>query len=138
MRKLLKKQGFVPKLLVTDKLRSYACAPASTTNLPAVRLTFTHAVSPKRSARSRRWLAANRLLIKAGVKSRHTMRQPVSSIQSRRRTPARYGASLPAQGYLKKDEISDRHAADAAATWGSHPRKSRFFRAASKASNTGI
>jgi hypothetical protein len=24
MRKLLKKQGFVPKLLVTDKLRSYA------------------------------------------------------------------------------------------------------------------
>ena len=26
MRKLLKKQGFVPKLLVTDKLRSYACA----------------------------------------------------------------------------------------------------------------
>jgi transposase-like protein len=26
MRKLLNKQGFVPKLLVTDKLRSYACA----------------------------------------------------------------------------------------------------------------
>src|SRR3954454_19214995 len=26
MRKLLKKQGFVPKLLVTDKLRSYDCA----------------------------------------------------------------------------------------------------------------
>jgi putative transposase len=26
IRKLLKKQGFVPKLLVTDKLRSYACA----------------------------------------------------------------------------------------------------------------
>jgi putative transposase len=26
MRKLLKKRGFVPKLLVTDKLRSYACA----------------------------------------------------------------------------------------------------------------
>jgi transposase-like protein len=26
MRKLLKKQGFVPRLLVTDKLRSYACA----------------------------------------------------------------------------------------------------------------
>ena len=26
MRKLLKKQGFGPKLLVTDKLRSYACA----------------------------------------------------------------------------------------------------------------
>jgi transposase-like protein len=26
MRKLLKKQGFVPKLLVIDKLRSYACA----------------------------------------------------------------------------------------------------------------
>jgi transposase-like protein len=26
MRKLLKKQGLAPKLLVTDKLRSYACA----------------------------------------------------------------------------------------------------------------
>jgi transposase-like protein len=26
MRKLLKKQGFVPKLLVTDTLRSYASA----------------------------------------------------------------------------------------------------------------
>ena len=26
MRKLLKKQGFVPKLLVTDKLRSYSAA----------------------------------------------------------------------------------------------------------------
>jgi transposase-like protein len=26
MRKLLKKQGFVPKILVTDKLRSYASA----------------------------------------------------------------------------------------------------------------
>jgi transposase-like protein len=26
MRKLLKKQGFVPRLLVTDKLCSYACA----------------------------------------------------------------------------------------------------------------
>ena len=26
MRKLLKKQGFAPKLLVTDRLRSYACA----------------------------------------------------------------------------------------------------------------
>ena len=26
MRKLLKKQGFTPKLLVTDKLRSYASA----------------------------------------------------------------------------------------------------------------
>jgi hypothetical protein len=28
MRKLLKKQGFAPKLLVTDKLRSYASASA--------------------------------------------------------------------------------------------------------------
>jgi transposase-like protein len=36
MRKLLKKQGFAPKLLVTDKLRSYASAfPASATELPA-------------------------------------------------------------------------------------------------------
>jgi putative transposase len=32
MRKLLKKQGFVPKILVTDKLRSY---PTSATDLSA-------------------------------------------------------------------------------------------------------
>jgi transposase-like protein len=36
MRKLLKKQGFVPKLLVTDKLRSYACA------FRHLRLTWRH------------------------------------------------------------------------------------------------
>ena len=36
MRKLLKKQGFAPKLLVTDKLRSYAsCVPASAVDLSA-------------------------------------------------------------------------------------------------------
>jgi hypothetical protein len=31
MRKLLKKQGFAPDVLVTDKLRSYGVAPADTT-----------------------------------------------------------------------------------------------------------
>jgi putative transposase len=36
MRKLLKKQGFVPKILVTDKLRSYASA------LRRLRLTSRH------------------------------------------------------------------------------------------------
>jgi putative transposase len=36
MRKLLKKQGFAPKLLVTDKLRSHACA------FRRVRLTCPH------------------------------------------------------------------------------------------------
>ena len=36
MRKLLKKQGFVPKLLVTDKLHSNASAfPRLATDLPA-------------------------------------------------------------------------------------------------------
>ena len=36
MRKLLKKQGFAPKLLVTDKLRSLRLrVPASATDLPA-------------------------------------------------------------------------------------------------------
>ena len=36
MRKLLKKQGFVPKIVVTDKLRSYACAlQPSATDLSA-------------------------------------------------------------------------------------------------------
>jgi transposase-like protein len=36
MRKLLKKQGFVPKIVVTDKLRSYACA------FQCLRLTCRH------------------------------------------------------------------------------------------------
>src|SRR5215813_8058452 len=36
MRKLLKKQGFVPKILITDKLRSYASA------LRRLRLTCRH------------------------------------------------------------------------------------------------
>jgi hypothetical protein len=37
MRKLLKKQAFAPKLLITDKLRSYAArVPASATDLPAM------------------------------------------------------------------------------------------------------
>ena len=34
MRKLLKKQGFAPKLLVTDKLRSYRGVPVSAPDLP--------------------------------------------------------------------------------------------------------
>ena len=36
MRKLLKKQGFVPKIVVTDKLRSYTCA------FQCLRLTCRH------------------------------------------------------------------------------------------------
>jgi putative transposase len=36
MRKLLKKQGLVPKIVVTDKLRSYACA------FQRLRLTCRH------------------------------------------------------------------------------------------------
>src|SRR5215469_14395982 len=34
MRKLLKKQGFAPKLLATDKLRSYRGVPVSAPDLP--------------------------------------------------------------------------------------------------------
>jgi putative transposase len=36
MRKLLKKQGFVPKIVVTDNLRSYACT------FQGLRLTYQH------------------------------------------------------------------------------------------------
>jgi hypothetical protein len=50
-------------------------------------------------------------------KRRHTMRQPVSSRRSRRRAPARYVRFLQ-KVTLKKDEISDRHAADAASYLG--------------------
>ena len=46
MRKLLKKQGFAPKLLVTDKLRSYACA------FRRLRLTACRFVVPARTLRT--------------------------------------------------------------------------------------
>jgi putative transposase len=46
MRKLLKKQGFVPKLLVTDKLRSYASA------FRRLRLTCRHEQGLRRNNRA--------------------------------------------------------------------------------------
>ena len=46
MRKLLKKQGFVPKLLVTDKLRSYACA------FRRLRLTCRHEQGVRKNNRA--------------------------------------------------------------------------------------
>src|SRR5215469_8788192 len=46
IRKLLKKQGFVPKLLVTDKLRSYAAA------LRRLRLTCRHEQGLRRNNRA--------------------------------------------------------------------------------------
>ena len=42
MRKLLKKQGFVPEVLVTDKLRSYGAAK-SEMRLRALHVTCAHA-----------------------------------------------------------------------------------------------
>ena len=47
MRKLLKKQGFAPKLLVTDKLRSYACA------FRHLRLTCPHEQGLRRNNRAK-------------------------------------------------------------------------------------
>jgi putative transposase len=46
MRKLLKKQGFAPKLLVTDKLRSYAAA------FRRLRLTCRHAQGLRKNNRA--------------------------------------------------------------------------------------
>ena len=46
MRKLLRKQGFAPKLLVTDKLRSYACM------FRALRLTCRHEQGLRRNNRA--------------------------------------------------------------------------------------
>jgi putative transposase len=46
MRKLLKKQGFGPKLLVTDKLRSYACA------FRRLRLTCRHEQGMRKNNRA--------------------------------------------------------------------------------------
>ena len=47
MRKLLKKQGFAPKLLVTDKLRSYACP------FRRLRLTCPHEQGLRRNNRAK-------------------------------------------------------------------------------------
>ena len=47
MRKLLKKQGFAPKLLVTDKLRSYACP------FRRLRLTCPHEQGLQRNNRAK-------------------------------------------------------------------------------------
>ena len=47
IRKLLKKQGFAPKLLVSDKLRSYACA------YRRLRLTCPHERGLRKMRRSR-------------------------------------------------------------------------------------
>jgi putative transposase len=46
MRKLLKKQGFVPKIVVTDKLRSYACA------FQPLRLTCRHEQGLRKNTRA--------------------------------------------------------------------------------------
>src|SRR5215469_1133167 len=46
MRKLLKKQGFVPKLLVTDKLRSYGSA------FRQLQLTCPHEQGPRKNNRA--------------------------------------------------------------------------------------
>src|SRR5262249_15815133 len=46
MRKLLKRQGFAPKLLVTDKLRSYACA------FRRLRLTCPHGQGLRKNNRA--------------------------------------------------------------------------------------
>ena len=46
LRKLLKKRGFVPKLLVTDKLRSYACA------FRRLRLTCRHEQGHRKNNRA--------------------------------------------------------------------------------------
>src|SRR5438874_5914115 len=48
MRKLLKKQGFASKLLVTDKLRSYAAA------FRRLRLTCPHEQGPRRKQSGRK------------------------------------------------------------------------------------
>ena len=48
MRKLLRKQGFVPKLLVTDKLRSYGSAiPAVTADLLVMSRGSGETIAPR-------------------------------------------------------------------------------------------
>jgi putative transposase len=73
MRKLLKKQGFVPKLLVTDKLRSYAAA------FRRLRLTCPH----KQGLRSRvdDWRGSLRL-----ARLNWTCRFPASSFHPSHQT----------------------------------------------------
>ena len=53
MRKMLKKQGFVPKLLVTDKLRSYAHLIETTARPSSLRLPGTGRAHEKRTTAHR-------------------------------------------------------------------------------------
>jgi uncharacterized protein (TIGR02271 family) len=66
MRKLLKKQGFVPKLLVTDKLRSYASAfRHRRCGRPACR-SWSTGHSGHRPGSRRGWLASTAAMAAAG------------------------------------------------------------------------
>jgi putative transposase len=78
MRKLLKKQGFAPKLLVTDKLRSYASA------FRRLRLTCPHDQGLRRNNRAENSHQA--------VRRRERKMQRSKSAQSARRFLSMYAA----------------------------------------------
>ena len=78
MRKLLKKQGAVPKLLVTDKLRSYASA------FRRLRLTCRHEQGLRRNNRAENSHQA--------VRRRKRKLQRFKSARSAQRFPSMHGA----------------------------------------------
>ena len=78
MRKLLRKQGFAPKLLVTDKLRSYACA------FRALRLTCRHEQGLRKNNRAENSHQA--------VRRRERKLQRFKSARSARRFLSMHGA----------------------------------------------
>ena len=80
MRKLLKKQGFAPKLLVTDKLRSYAAA------FRRLRLTCRHEQGLRRNNRAENSHQA--------VRRRERKRTADDASKSARRCRNRGGISL--------------------------------------------
>ena len=78
MRKLLKKQGFAPKLLVTDKLRSYAAA------FRRLRLTCRHEQGLRKNNRAENSHQA--------VRRRERKLQRFKSARSAQRLLSMYGA----------------------------------------------
>ena len=78
MRKLLKKQGFAPKLLVTDKLRSYASA------LRRLRLTCRH---------------------EQGLRKNHEAENSHQPVRGRERKLQRFKSARSAQRFLSMHAV---------------------------------
>ena len=106
MRKLLKKQGFVPRILVTDKLRSYASA------LRRLRLTCRHEQGLRQNNRAEN--------SHQPVRRRERKLQRFKSARSAQRFLSMHGAvhnTFNLQRHLVSRSTLRRFRAEAAAQW---------------------